>query len=777
MNERTLIDLEFKTIFEQLSLLCLSEEGKNALLKQSFITEREKLLTKQALVAALINLFNYDVVKPYSFVSIDGVLDKLEINEYRLAGLQLYNLGRYLEAAEVFTNFCRFEINEETTLSATLFESFDNSLKELSKELLFTLEEEGSVKPTHPAIARLVKVLEKERTERQNYSSRFLNENKELATGDQPVYRNERVMLPLKSDRRSAVAGFIHSHSSSGNTIFMEPYQLVELNNRVMYAQQQIELEVIKILEQLSKKVQNLKEPIYRLVENVAYADSLYARARYAKLNNSIASEITNTRNLKLVEARHPLLTEKAVPISINIDNEIKGIVISGPNAGGKTVTLKTVGLFVLMNQFFYCVPAKEGTTLPLFKTVYTEIGDDQSIENSLSTFSAHMKNISSILANCDKDSLLLFDELGSATDPIEGSALGRSILEYCIEKNSLTLITSHHNSLKEFAYANKELLNASMEFDSKTHEPTFKIIANLPGSSYALETAKRMHMPQEVLTRAEKLIGSKAVEVSSIIKNLESEKREIAKKGEQLKKSENLIKERQRELDLKLLQVKQHERLVRENQIGSLNKFIAEKRSELENLVASLREGEINRNKTKNVKKYLDSLDAKKIEKLKEIDNLKLTDEVEDDFSPLKEGEHVLVLKHKKEGEVVRVEKDGSYLVAIGTMKLNFKRKDLKSSKKRENKVAVSYQSSSVTPKTTIDVRGFILEEALEEVKIQLENCLVHSIATFAIIHGRGDGILARGINDYLRGERAVKNYYFARPEDGGHGKTYVEL
>ena len=179
MNERTLIDLEFNTIFEQLSLLCLSEEGKNTLLKQSFITEREQLLSKQALVTALIDLFNYDVVKPYSFVSIDGVLDKLEINEYRLAGLQLYNLGRYLEAAEVFTNFCRFEINEELTLSATLFDPFDKALKELSKELLFTLEEDGSVKPTHPAIASLVKVLEKERTERQNYSSRFLNENKE----------------------------------------------------------------------------------------------------------------------------------------------------------------------------------------------------------------------------------------------------------------------------------------------------------------------------------------------------------------------------------------------------------------------------------------------------------------------------------------------------------------------------------------------------------------------------------------------------------------------
>jgi DNA mismatch repair protein MutS2 len=465
----------------------------------------------------------------------------------------------------------------------------------------------------------------------------------------------------------------------------------------------------------------------------------------------------------------------------LQLDESIKAVVISGPNAGGKTVTIKTVALFALMHQSLYMLPAAEGTSLPMFHAIYTDIGDDQSIEDSLSTFSAHMKHIGKILNQCDKQSLVIFDELGSGTDPVEGSAIARAVLEYCVEHAGLSLVTSHHSVLKQYAYAHAQVLNASMEFDGKTHEPTFRVISGLPGESHAIDTARRMGLPDTVISQAEAYLGSEVVEISAIIRGLEERRREAELREQTLDDRARKLTEQLRAMDLQKLRLKQREQQVREEQIGDLSRFIADKRKELENLVAELREGEITRAKTRKVKSFISSLQEKKEDSERRVDAISEKPEPPNSPISFSVGMDVLAGVHRREGRIVRKEKNGTWMVAIGPMKFPMKEEDLKPvsprTKKGTSKISVVYESTSAPVQATIDVRGKTLSEALESVAVQVEGALVHAMQEFAIIHGMGDGILSRGIHEYLGNHPRVKHYYFARPEDGGYGKTYVQL
>ncbi len=791
MDERTIQDLQFPQVLEELARYCLSEEGREELRSQGFLHDQQEISYRQDIVEDLISLTTYGKDSPIPFPPVSEVLDQLHLVGGRLDGESLYTVAQYLEAARLFTEYCRMPrkmpgeptSDEPVKPAGTLFEPFDPDLATLAKVLLDTLEAPGVVKPSHPAIVRLTREFEKRRSERQSYSTDFLRTHHEGASTVQPLFRDGRVVLPVRNDQRSTLEGLVHSTSSSGATVFMEPYRLVELNNQVVMAQQQIQIEIARILADLSLKVHAQLDKLVRLTEQVRWADSLYARARYVMRYQCCRPSASTDGHLLLLQARHPLLKERAVPITIELDEGIKAVVISGPNAGGKTVTIKTVGLFVLMHQFLYFVPAAEGTVLPLFRSVFTDIGDDQSIERSLSTFSGHMQNIGRILTSCTSDSLLVLDELGSGTDPVEGSALARAILEYCVDHSALTLVTSHHSVLKQYAYAHPHLVNASMEFDDNTHEPTFRIIAGLPGESHAIDTAVRMRIPPEVVDQAKRYIGSEMVEISTIIRELEQKRRESELRARALDDRARQLQEQVRRMDLKDLQLKQQEQLLRHEQIGDLSRFIDEKRSELENLVAQLREGEITREKTKKVKSFITSLEQQRTvseQKVQELERKVLEEETPEEGG-FEVGMDVLAGPHKREGRIVRKEKQGKWLVAIGPMKFPMHERDLRhvSSRraKEQKKVSISYESRSVAPLPTVDVRGMTLDQALEVVKSQIEGALVHSIGSFSIIHGMGDGILARGIHDYLRHEKGVSSYYFARPEDGGYGKTYVEF
>ncbi|PKL14138.1 MAG: endonuclease MutS2 [Spirochaetae bacterium HGW-Spirochaetae-8] len=797
MVTRTLEDLGFTTVCKELRGMCLSEEGAGLIDEKRFVLDAAELATEQDLVSDLLTIQSTGVPQPEQFPEIGSILEELSIPEGRLDGEKLFSLAGYIRSARLLAQFCQTSaipfgiaaVEKTNHPAEVLFPTFAPSLIALENKLLDVLESPGTVKSTHPAIRRLKAEIERKRAERQSFSLDFLHSQREVSQGEQPVFRDGRVVLPIKNDQRGSVPGFIHSASASGATVFVEPYRLVELNNQVVMAEQQVLIEIARILLELSHECRACLEELRDLVIRVARADALYARARYVQRYNCIRALHSEDGSYRLIRARHPLLKSKAVPITLELEASVKAVVISGPNAGGKTVTIKTMGLFALLNQFLYFVPASDGTTIPIYQAIYTDIGDDQSIEDSLSTFSGHMRQIGEILGHCDNHSLVILDELGSGTDPVEGSALARAVMEYCVENAALTLVTSHHAVLKQYAYAHDEVLNASMEFDNNTHEPTFKVISGIPGDSHALDTARRMRLPETVINAAERYLGAETLEISSIIKGLEQRRKEADQREAELAHRARLLQDEVRRVDLKQLALRQQEELIRRNQIGDISRFISEKRSELENLVAELREGEITREKTLRVKAFIAALEEKELDAQRKVQMLRDKNRSE---RPASEnpgivptsfgvGVSVLVGPQRREGKIVRKEKGDSWLVAIGPIKFTLPESDLtivsRARSADKKKFTVMYESKAVMPKFTVDVRGMTLEQALEVVVQQIEGALVHSVAEFSIIHGMGDGILSKGIHQYLKEVPQVTDFHFARPEDGGFGKTYVVL
>ncbi len=787
MNQQTIKDLEIQSVVQTISSYALSSEGMERLIKSPFVTDIPLILHHQQLIDDLSLIPLYNEVEVMSFPEITHVIKNLTSNPYSLNGEELYELKEYLHSAILLINYTKAPKrgnSEEykTHLSASLIEPLSEELLSLYKKIDYTLASPGKVKETHPSIVRLMKQLESKRNMRSSYSTSFLKENREVASSEIPSYKDNRVVLPIRNDKKSEVQGFVHSASNSQNTLFMESYPLVELNNSVVLIVQEIEIEIARIIADLSSDALQQISLIIELMEDIGYVDSLYALTRFKLMTHQVFPVINDQLDAHIIASRHPLLKEKCVPISVHIEDPVRSVVISGPNAGGKTVTIKTIALLAFMHQTFFMIPASEGSSLPIFSSIFTDVGDEQSIEKSLSTFSSHMKRISEILRHVDSKSLVILDELGSGTDPIEGAALAKSILQYLLDKGGLTCITSHHSLLKQAAYAHPNMLNASMEFDEKTSLPTFRVISGLPGDSHAISTARQMGLPQEVIEQAEGHIGSDNVMMSNIIRGLEKKEREIEQLRYTLKKREKALIEHTRKEDLRSLTLNQKEKLLKEEQLVSLKRFISDKKSELENLVAYLREGEITKEKVKKMKDFQFSLDEKETKTKEELEVLdkKITTKkrYEPTNIPLTVGTPVYATEKKREGVIVRVEKKDRFQVSIGGVKFIFKKEELSPIRTvKKSKPIISYSASVSDVKLSIDVRGNTLEQALSMVEGQLEGALMHGIATFSIIHGMGDGILMRGIHTHLAQLSYIKSFYVARPEDGGHGKTYVEL
>ena len=782
MKEKSIKELGFPLVLKRIEGCALGNDGVKALHDFPFLTEKADLAKRQEKVGAFCRLLGSPTIElPISFDDISPVFDILDNPLRSLDGNLIYSVANYIESAKALQAFCTstLENNEQLPpVKDLLGDQIDPMLVSLSMEIQSVLENNGQVKESHPAIRALKRKVEGAKQDRSRFSHEFITTNNSLVQSDQGAFRDGRLVIPVRNDRRTEVKGFINSASTSGNTVFMEPYRLVEMNNAVVMAENQILVEIAKILSELNGKIKLRVYELKKLQKQVSVADALYAMARYAMMTQASATDLAaNTCNL--LGARHPLLGSKAVPITVSLHDKVKAVVITGPNAGGKTVTIKTVGLLSLLNQFSGYIPALEGSSLPLFDDIYTDIGDEQSIEESLSTFSGHMKQVGYILQHMTSRSLIILDELGSGTDPVEGASLARATLEYCIEKAQLSFVTSHHGVLKQFAYAKDSVINASMEFDEKSHHPTFRVINGIPGDSHALDTARAMHLPKEVVDKAQQYLGSEAIQIGEIIKGLERKKQEADLRERQIEERYASLQVQVRDIQLKELKLRQESLLLKEEQASQLARFMRDKRKELENLVAELRTGEITREKTKKVKAYVTSLEDTytQTESQIELEKDRIEPRHHEGHIEFREQMDVLCGTAKREGRIIRRAAKDSWIVAIGTMKFTMKERDLSLPKRDKKKVKVLYQSDAPMPKMVLDVRGMNLEETLAILDGQIESALVHGMTTFSVIHGFGDGILSRGIGDYLKKHPRVSDYRFALPEDGGMGKTYIML
>ncbi|MDY0288426.1 MAG: Smr/MutS family protein [Sphaerochaeta sp.] len=782
MNKKSIEDLGFLSVLEKIQGCTLSSEGIQRLSTLGFLTDKGSLTERQEKVASFYRLIGHpNGGIPRSFAELGDALPILDNPLLVLDGQALMAIAHYIGSAELFLEYCNQSLDNSGPLPSihgSLGLAIEPSLIALKASIYSILDESGEVKESHPAIRALKKQVDQAKGERTRFCNDFMRSKQDAMQSDQSAYRDGRVVIPVRNDRRSEVEGFISSASSSGATVFMEPYRLVEMNNSVVMAENQILVEIAKLLAQLDGQARQCKAELLALLSMVGSADALFAAARYSFDTHATRVNLQGD-HFSMLGARHPLLGRKAVPVTVELSPKVQAVVISGPNAGGKTVTIKTVGLMALLNQFCGFIPAMDGSALPLFDNIYTDIGDEQSIEEELSTFSGHMKQIGHILRSMTGSSLVIMDELGSGTDPVEGAALARATMEYCLRKAKLTLVTSHHGVLKQFAYAKENVINASMEFDERTHLPTFRVINGIPGDSHALDTAKAMRLPPEVLDKAKHYLGSEAVEIGEIIKGLERRRREAEVHEQNLKDRHRAMQQQEKQIQLKELKLKQETLLLKQEQSSDLYRFMRQKSSELEKLVADLRTGEITREKTLKVKGFVASLQEKhsQTEEQLEQQSQELLEQTEDrapmEFKP---NMDVLCGKARREGRIIRSSSKGKWVVAIGTMKFTLAESELFPPRKQEQKkVHVQYHSSTPAPKMVIDVRGLTLEEALSALDAQVESALVHGFSSFSVIHGYGDGILSRGIGEYLKQSQHVADFRFALPEDGGMGKTYV--
>jgi DNA mismatch repair protein MutS2 len=609
--------------------------------------------------------------------------------------------------------------------------------------------------------------------------SNFLQENIYTIRGD-------RYVIPVKAEYKAQVPGLVHDQSSSGATLFIEPMGLVNLNNEIKEIMLKEKAEINRILQELSQKIYENIVVVENNASIVYELDFIFAKAKYASEINAIRPGVNDNGIIDIVQGRHPLIDpEKVVAMDVYLGREFTSLIVTGPNTGGKTVTLKTVGLLELMAMSGILIPARENSTVSFFKEVFADIGDEQSIEQSLSTFSSHMTNIVHIMGKADLTSLVLFDELGAGTDPTEGAALAVSILENLRERKTKLVATTHYSELKAYALKTEGVENASVEFDVETLRPTYRLLIGIPGKSNAFEISKRLGLPDYIIDEARKGISSDTLKFEDLIQSLQEKSikaEENARKSEMLKIESEKIKE------------KYEEKLYSLN--SSREKALSEGRKEAKGIIAEAKEeaDEILKNIRELERMGYSSETRAKLEKerrrLKESldnveENMYKDSSKENGLTSVKEGEEVYIPSLNMKGIVLsQPDNRGEVQIQAGIMKINVKLKNLtkgkgdnsrskeaKKIKKREAKLNLKQVDSS------IDLRGMDGEEAMYNVDKYLDEAYLAGLKSVTVIHGKGTGVLRNVISDMLKRQHHVKSYRLGNYGEGGAGVTVVEL
>jgi mutS2 protein len=602
--------------------------------------------------------------------------------------------------------------------------------------------------------------------------------------------RDGRYVIPVKQEYRSFFPGMVHDQSKGGATLFIEPQGVVELNNKLRELEVEEQLEIARILAELSSRVAEHYREIRSNLELLIKLDFIMAKGKLSCKMHASEPKIDIDGELRLISARHPLIEyKKAVPVDIRIGGDYRTLIITGPNTGGKTVSLKTAGLLVMMAQSGLHIPASHASTLPIFGEVFADIGDEQSIEQSLSTFSSHMKNIVSIIDKASYDSLVLVDELGAGTDPTEGAALAIAILERFYDSGALTMATTHYNELKKYALATSGVENAAMEFDVETLTPTYRLLIGVPGKSNAFEISKKLGLSESVIERASEHIKHGDMEFENVISSIEDDKRKAA--------ADRLDAESMRaEIEERLKKLEEKEKAISEKRAD----IIAEAKREARELLRETKSA------VKDVQKDLRRLQKsgahtnlntgaleksrRKINEAEDLVSEKVVKQVNSEpvsADTLKIGDRVKLLTIGQNGTILSLpDEKGNLMINIGALKVKARLQDLmlinegkdrKPQAKSSSKYGSLLRSKSSSVSASINVRGKNLEDALADVEKYLDDVYMAGLDMVSIIHGRGGGILKDGIRQMLKRKKYVDSYGAASYNDGGEGVTVVRM
>jgi DNA mismatch repair protein MutS2 len=798
MDEKTLELLEFNVIREKVALCAASEEAARRLLADLPQRSSQETRDIKGLAAEIAARMGSGDPEPRdSLPSVGFLFPKLAVEGTALEIDEVYGLGLFVERGEAVKRWLVGSLGkgdqEDSPLRSLAWGLPDCS--EASKAVFRVLDKEGNLRdlPEFREIKRRIQHLTREL---ESLVARYAlnDDNRPILQSPLPSQRDGRTVLAVKAQFRSKIKGIVHDASGTGQTVFVEPVEGVEKNNEILLERRNLQAEIARVIRETTEELRSRREDLLAFHEGILHLETLRARARYGFETKGRFADCSKGREVILTQARHPLLGGKAVPLDFGMEEQVGAVIITGPNAGGKTAALKTAGLFALMNQFGLALPGSEGTALPVFSGIYADIGDDQSLSQSLSTFSARMSRIAEIARKSAGDSLVLLDELGSGTDPEEGGALGAAVLDYFIEKQTRLIVTTHHGILKHYGYTHEKAENASMEFDDATRSPVYRLLMGVPGESRALEAAARSGVPPEMISRARSYLDEGHADVSALIAGLKRKREELIK-AEELRKQEELrLREDRRGADLRELRLRQKEAELKAAGAGALRGLLEESRKTLENLVREVREGELTREKTLKVKDFLRRLEEAAAEQDRSLEKEQpVLDEEGRRFEreygetaaeerTIQPGMEVSAGAYNRAGTVLRMDKKkGRWIVEIGSLKMSFPEKDLRPLVQRKSpntpQILPPDVGSPLAPQWEISLRGMHLEEALDALRRQLDAAVLSGLQEFSVVHGKGDGVLQRGVHDFLKVQPHVADYHFSRPEMGGFGRTEVVL
>ena len=783
MNTRYISKLEFNKVLENLSKYCSTDLGKELALNLQICNEVNIVKQKLSETEEAVNLvYKNSIPSFYDIQDIHIYLINLESSQsLTIKGLLDLNTI-FLCSRDLKTYFSKDYIDKnDFPILEGLFSSLytnEGVISKISSSIIDENTIDDKASPELQKIRKKIRNLEQDIRSKLNsmiHSSSFSKYVQENVV----TIRNDRFVIPIKEEYRSQVKGFVHDVSNAGSTLFIEPISIFELNNEINQLRLEEEVEIEKILQQLTSLFYPYIEDLKTDLEVIGTLDFIFAKAKYSKAISGITPIINTNKEIHLINARHPLIDKnKVVPISIELGKDFSTLLITGPNTGGKTVTLKTVGLLTCMACSGLNIPADEKSSIFVFEHVFADIGDDQSIADSLSTFSSHMSNIVDITKHANENSLILVDELGSGTDPVEGANLAISILDYFKTIGSLTIATTHYQELKKYAMTTSGFENASVEFDVETLSPTYKLLIGVPGKSNAFAISQKLGLDISIIQKAKDLMSSNDITFEELLKNIYDDKQLIEKEKERIlaeSKQINILKEKlQRE---NFEKEKQEKEIINNAKIKARN-ILLEAKEDANEIIKNLS----NIKDSTEINTLRNSLNEK-------IKDIKLEPTVSENISntnslskeEVHPGKEVFVTSFNQNGLVLsNVSRNNEVQVQIGSMKMNLKLNVLqnpKSTHTSKNMHTSSHISKSRNIKPEINVIGMNVEEANFVIDKFLDDCAISKLETVRIIHGKGTGKLKNGIHQFLKTNSHVKSFRLGTFGEGEMGVTVVTL
>ncbi len=782
MNEKVLTTLEYDKIVALISSHLASDVGREAasrLRPAGSLADAETLLTQTWEADA--------IYRRTGRTPIDGFPDIRDLLRRVHAALAL-SAGELLQVAACLrVSRCAREVLHDgdaeglLAMMANRLTARRSVEEEIARCILSEDEIADNASPELVRIRRQIRIVNERVREKLNAMIRGASSQKYLQESIITM-RNGRFALPVKAEYRNEVPGLVHDQSGSGATLFIEPAACVELGNehKRLLAQERTEIE--RILAGLTAMVDPLADELAGSLVILGALDLIFAKAVTARDMRAHRPMLTDDGRIFILKGRHPLLPkESVVPVDIWLGDAFTTLIITGPNTGGKTVTLKTVGLFTLMAMSGLFVPADEGTRLSVFSGVFADIGDEQSIEQSLSTFSSHTKNIVRILESADERSLVLLDELGAGTDPVEGAALAQAILETLFKRGARTVATTHYSEIKAFALTKSGMQNASMEFDVDRLCPTYRLFIGIPGKSNAFEISRRLGLDEAVISRAAEYLGKKDVAFEDVLSGAEEARRNAEAALREAKQAQYDAERIRGELTKEKQKLEDEKTLLRQKAKEDARRMVTETRAEMENLIRELRK--------------IKDIDPKALERAiqEQRDAMRKTEErlseqmtARESYGEapksLRPGDRVKLITMGQEATVLKApDARGEVQLQAGIIKLSAQLADLRviePPKKKQtggSRVVLAPQRESGF--LELDLRGKLVDEAILEIDRYIDDAHVTGLKEFSVIHGKGTGALRAGVQNYLRSHPAVKSFRIGAYGEGDAGVTVVTL